>query len=253
MESEFNDKTFCPPSSQNIEQTCAAIEYLKDNFTDAVVVLTGGAINLPQDYYTDRPYRYKTACDARIRAIAGAITYYDLVERGHSPVLILTGGKVERADPNSPSLSSVMKYELSTHFHIPPEHIVEEPYSINTPENAKNCSKILNTLGFPKQNPVNVITNDFHLSRSIKLFNRYFPFNLTPKSAEQILIQYQNNHSNIDKRRYKEFAQKHINSDEYKMLVKKDEILKKLTDSELGEDLLTLYAYLFTWSNTDNK
>ncbi len=123
------------------------IEDLKGYFDTAIVVLQGGIRddgNLP--------------VIAKMRMFAGIIEYHKALERGLSPVLILSGGAT--AYPNNEPIqeTAVMK-ELMLKYDVDSLRVIEETDSIDTISNAKYSSEILEKLGFLENGITLLITN----------------------------------------------------------------------------------------------
>jgi len=83
-------------------------------------------------------------------------------------IMIVTGGVVQRGDPNSPyqSEAEVMR-TLAVQNFVPKSCVVLENKSMNTIENAINTRDVLEDLGITK---VVLVTSDYHMPRSKRIF-----------------------------------------------------------------------------------
>jgi uncharacterized SAM-binding protein YcdF (DUF218 family) len=87
-----------------------------------------------------------------------------------------------------PSESKLMKnFILSKNKNIKKENILLEESSTNTIENAKFCNIILERNIFMKKT-ISILTNLFHMKRSINIFNKYLNKNIIPIYSEDFCI-----------------------------------------------------------------
>ncbi|NLB12354.1 YdcF family protein [Candidatus Dojkabacteria bacterium] len=211
------------------------IEDLKGYFDTAIVVLQGGIRddgNLP--------------VIAKMRMFAGIIEYHKALERGLSPVLILSGGAT--AYPNNEPIqeTAVMK-ELMLKYDVDSLRVIEETDSIDTISNAKYSSEILEKLGFLENGITLLITNEFHLQRSKNAFKRYYKGPLFPVSAEEILKSLGDRYrlpNDVLEKPYGKYAMKFIESIDNTRLGKKDNFIELFSFLPGGRDLLLLIANL---------
>lgn len=119
----------------------------------AIMVL-GGGIN------KDQP---TPAVKQRLDTAAEAAAHYP-----HAP-LIMTGGV---GFNDTLSEAQVMaQYLINTH-QIDAQRIYQEAKSTSTEENFRNCKALLLQLHIPLDQPIAVVTNDFHLARALAIGKR---------------------------------------------------------------------------------
>jgi uncharacterized SAM-binding protein YcdF (DUF218 family) len=240
-------------SDKKIEELCKSIEMLNGKYDKAIVVLTGG---LSKAELPSGDEHIKTEFVAHIREAAAAMKYKELLSVGHRPVIVVSGGKVYGKGDNMPILSEVMKAELIRKYGVNEEDILTEPCSVDTSQNARFSSKLLDALGFSETDDKSVflITNQFHLSRATTLFSRHFNGNLEPTSAERILIDsIQQLPNNKTKTPYKRIIEDYLNSRSNMESTQKDGKLHKITELPLGEKVIEALAYYLRSSEKEKK
>jgi DUF218 domain len=86
---------------------------------------------------------------------------------GKAPFLIVSGGHVH---PNKTPFAEAieMKHDLMTHFGVPAEAIIVDPYARHTTTNLRNATRLLFRMGAPLDRPV-LITTSQDQSLSIEL------------------------------------------------------------------------------------
>jgi uncharacterized SAM-binding protein YcdF (DUF218 family) len=162
---------------REINALCAELEPRKGKYDDAIIVLCGGTVPAAED-------KSKTFFTARMRMYAGVISYYDALEQGKSPLLIATGGA---QDEHGATEADVMKSEFLK-YGIPKDRIVAEGQSFDTSTEAGYCARILETLGFLEKGQVELITNSFHIGRSMDTFTKHYTGKIAPVKAEEVLV-----------------------------------------------------------------
>ena len=220
---------------ESLEETCFSIEHLRGEYDYAIVILCGGISKAYGD-------TWKSNWISRMRMFAGAIEYYNAIEEGKKPVVIVSGG-TETLRARNLTVSTVMTNELME-LEVPYENIILEQFSFDTSQNAQNSSKILNTLGFDQEGSVKLITNGFHLKRSEKLFRKNFNGNLEANGAEEIMIDFGESKLPGQKlnRRYGEFAKRFSRSCKNKKRIIQDSAIRGISDLPGGQDFLTWLA-----------
>jgi len=165
---EDHDDTGIEPTNVGLEGDLSDYKDMQHKYDTAIVILQGGT---------------EEGCDgdkvvprARLREQAGVIAYLDARLRGENAVIILSGRE-----------SAVMKDSLVNHRGIPEEDIILEIQSYTTATNALYTGQILTYLGLKDKGRVQLITNGFHLDRSIMHFNNYYGGNIEPINAEEYL------------------------------------------------------------------
>lgn len=228
---------------KKIEELCNSLEILKDKFDNAVVVLTGG---LNRVEFPSGQEHIKTEFAAHIREAAATSKYKELLAMGSHPVILISGGKLYGKGDTQPVLSEIMKTELVRKYGINPEDILTEPFSVDTSQNARFCSKLLETLGFSgsDKKPVYLITNRFHLGRATSLFNKHFGGDLKPVDAEQILVDFMQKLSNsTEKSPYKRVIKNYIDSQANQKSIRQDKTINAITKLPFGEKIIAALAY----------
>jgi len=160
---------FDKDAEKRISEICQSLEEERGKFDRAIVVLTADLdrVEISGDEIV------RTNFNGHIREATATIKFKELQEAGHNPVIIAAGGKIYDQGEDAPVLSEVMKEEFIKKYKIPEKSIVTEPCSIDTSQNAKFSSQILNALGF-EDREMTLITNSFHLDRATTLFERHF-------------------------------------------------------------------------------
>jgi len=221
---------------ENVESN--SVESLRGCFDEAIVVLQGGIVEGPDE-------GAKIPKLPRMRQIAAAFSFYDSLNQGKSPVIILSGGIVRETKDGVCSEASLMKKHMVESYGIEPWRIIEEDRSIDTSTNAKESAEILETLGFLESGAVKLITNAFHLDRSRMLFNRHYKGDITPVAAEDVLID-RGDKSKLSgdsfHYRYGTYAKLFLETDENKYLTEKDKLLKAIYSTAIGTHLFTSLA-----------
>ena len=145
---------------------------------DAIIVLGGGfGIN---DEGLPEPAELH-----QLRLAAGAISYI----RGLAPKIVLLDGKIDSGiDPNLDlKFLQDAVYELSLHkLTLPDTDVIVENNSVNTSSNLREYATISETQGYQS---ALMITNYWHLERA-ELLSCNFPVNVFPRSAEDIIIEF---------------------------------------------------------------
>lgn len=239
-------------SYENIEDLCSSIEHLKGEYDEAIVILTG---TTSPAYDGGR----KTHFIARLRQIAAVIMFYESVREGRSPIIITSGGfRNEDSTEDFIDMTQIMKKELVGWYEIPEDKIIIEGFSFDTSTNAKNISKVLDTLGFIDNGEVKVVTNQFHLKRSIHFFKRYYEGEISATSAEEIIITHDRENEKYllpgddVKRPYREFVRRFTNSFLNKKLALTDFVLMTISKMPKGEEFLTELAEYLRISKENN-
>ncbi|GEM_PF-5114636 len=219
-----------------LEELCLELEHLKGKYDEAIVILSGGIAPAYEE-------SWKTQWIARMRVIAGAMEYYNSVKEGKSPVIITAGGHGDLRFTRDITASEIMKSELEG-YNIPSDDIIVEGFSLDTSQNAKNCSAILKTIGFSDKGEVTVITNGFHLKRAEELFGENFDGILRGSAAEEVMKKFGRETlpgENLPKP-YGEFASKYQNSSKNLQLSIKDAIIRAVMSLPGGQKFLTKVA-----------
>lgn len=216
------------------------IESLRGCFDEAIVVLQGGIVKGPYG-------GAKISKLPRMRQFAAIASYYDALDQGKSPVIILSGGASINVEDGVCSETFLMKKHMVETYGIEPWRIIEEDRSIDTATNAECSAEILEILGFLENGRVKLITNAFHLDRSKMLFDRYYKGDITPVAAESVLI------ARGEKSRlpgdafdygYGEYAKLFLDTEENKRLERKDRLLKAIYSSVIGTKLVSSWAIM---------
>lgn len=217
-----------------IAQHMKELSQLQNNtFSKAIVVLTWWLeIINNQKNHTQKIVTDSVAC---IRESAAARLYHSMIDQWEKPVIITAWGNIYDESNTNTILSHVMKNELIKKYNISTENIITEDQSIDTSQNAKYSSMILRSLWISPTDTT-LITNDFHLERSVNLFQKYFGA-VEAKSAESIL----KNHSN----HYKKIMEKWINSEKHKQLVSTDAKIRYIYKIPWWEKLIEALATFF--------
>lgn len=206
------------------------IEQLRGCFDEAIVILQGGV----EEGFQGAPRIPKLA---RMRQLAGIASYYESVEQGKSPIIILSGGVEVGSEYGDYSEASLMKKHMVEYYGIEEWRIVLEDKSVDTSTNAKYSSEILERLGFLESGNVKLITNEFHLDRSKMLFDRYYKKDFQSLSAEEILIN-RGDGNNLPgdrfNRRYATYTERFLDSKENQSLTKRDKLLKSIYSTGIG-------------------
>lgn len=169
------------------------IEELRGNVNYAIVVLAGG---ITEGYKQEA----KIPPLPRLRLDAAIMEYNDVLALGYSPVLILSGGATLKN--GTMTEAEQMRKDLREKHNMDDARILTENNSIDTVTNAEESKKILEELGFLERDEyghlkedkdgfpkiVTLVTSDFHLPRSKRLFERHLGRKITPLSAEKLLI-----------------------------------------------------------------
>jgi uncharacterized SAM-binding protein YcdF (DUF218 family) len=84
-----------------------------------------------------------------------------------APVIILAGGRISwRGQGSSEAADMTTLLEM---LGVPPQSIIEEPFSLNTYENAVNVLEILQEKGIKQ---ILLVTSAFHMPRSMAIFTK---------------------------------------------------------------------------------
>ena len=149
-------------------------EGLPEKF-DALVVL--GRIWRPPENAT-KGRGIHVSLEGKMRTLAAG----EMWRAGLTDKIIFSGGKT--GGKEWPSEAEATAEYLKKKFpEIPEEAIIMEKESFDTPENAENVKKILETYGI---NKIALETSGFHLKRSVKLFEDQ-GLNVTGFPAEEFL------------------------------------------------------------------
>jgi uncharacterized SAM-binding protein YcdF (DUF218 family) len=125
---------------------------------EAIVVLGG----CTQSRLSPRPW--VEVVESGDRLLYGAKLYRE----GQAPWLILAGGRVDWRHPGQ--AESVDMAELIQTMGVPSSAILQDPWSLNTRENAVNVKKILET--HQLRGPVLLVTSAMHMPRAIAIFRQ---------------------------------------------------------------------------------
>jgi len=91
----------------------------------------------------------------------------ELYQRGHAPILLMTGGTAPRGDVESEVMRS-----LAIELGVPKDAIRIEPKSRNTIENAGFTKQLLSEQGEAMRRPeIILVTSPYHLGRARRLFH----------------------------------------------------------------------------------
>lgn len=238
---------------KKIEELCKSLEALKDKYNKAIVILTGylEKVNLPSG-----DEKIKTGFAAHMRELAAALKYKEFSAAGYHPVIIPSGGRVYGKGENVPVLADVMKEELVKKYGIKENDIIAEPYSIDTSQNARFSSKLLEALGFSEseEKSVYLVTNQFHLERATTLFNRHFSGSLEPVGAEKTLIDFTKKlPDGTSKTIYKKVIENYLKSQSSLDSMRQDKKLHTLTKLPLGEQVIEALAYYLRSSEKETE
>ncbi|TVQ44919.1 MAG: YdcF family protein [Gloeocapsa sp. DLM2.Bin57] len=85
-----------------------------------------------------------------------------------APVIILAGGRISWQDGPGSSEAADMAILLEM-LGVPREAMIEEPFSLNTHENAVNVQEILQETGIKR---ILLVTSAFHMPRSMAIFTK---------------------------------------------------------------------------------
>jgi uncharacterized SAM-binding protein YcdF (DUF218 family) len=103
----------------------------------------------------------------------------ELYQRGHAPILVMTGGPAARGDIESEVMRS-----LATELGVPEDAIRIETKSRNTIENARFTKQLLSEQGDATRRPeVILVTSPYHLGRARRLFD-CAGFEVRPAASE---------------------------------------------------------------------
>lgn len=240
---------------KKIEELCSSLkslEFLKDKDT-AIVVLTGG---LSKVEFNSGEDLIKTEFVAHMRESAAALKYKEFLALGRKPIIIVSGGKVYGKGEETPILSEVMKAELIRKYKINPKDIIAEPCSVDTSQNARFSSKILDVLGFSESDEKStfLITSQFHLDRAKILFDRYFKGDIKGNGAEQILIDFVRKFPPKKAiNPYREVVERYLNSQLNKNFAINNKKLKEITKLPFGEKFIEALAYYLRSSEQEKE
>jgi len=246
-------------TDKKIEELCESLEPLKGKYDRAIVVLAGGLSKVKAPSGQEH---IKTEFAAHMRATAAVLKYKELSATGHHAVILVSGGKCYGKGDNMPILSEVMKTELIRNYGINPTDIVTEPHSIDTSQNARFSSKLLEALGFheskekheSREKAVCLITNQFHLERANLLFNRHFKGGLEPINAEKVLINFMRKLSDgSSKTPYKKVIENYLISQRNQDATQQDKKILAATKLPFGEKAIEALAYYLRSSEEEKK
>ncbi|MEM1308928.1 MAG: YdcF family protein [Cyanobacteria bacterium P01_H01_bin.153] len=124
---------------------------------EAIVVLGGST--RPADY----PRPWVDVMEAGDRVLHGAQLY----KAGKAPQLILSGGRIPWRGGGPPESDDMAQIAIA--MGVPKAHILEDPTSLNTYQNAVNVKAILAQEGI---NRVLLVTSAMHMPRSLAIFQK---------------------------------------------------------------------------------
>ncbi len=107
-----------------------------------------------------------------------------LYKQQKAPLIIISGGRIdwkEAGDPESADIATVLTNDLG----VPATALIQEPYSLNTHENAINVQKILADRQIKK---VLLVTSAFHMPRSLRIF-RKLKMDVIPAPSDYLVAQ----------------------------------------------------------------
>lgn len=221
-------------TEQSLVNTVPNIEQLQ-GCNQAIIILQSGVTESYKEGEGKLPYV------ARMRAFGGILAYYQALENGDEPVMIFSGGAtIKGIEENEATL---MKRFIVENYGINPLRVIAEDKSLDTSTNAIYCSKILNELHFPKKSNANVkvITSEFHLRRSKRVFDKYYGDTFDVICAEEILIRAGERYclpGDSHPLPYGKFA-KHFSESGYnRYLRSKDMLISFISNLPQGEELL---------------
>lgn len=129
---------------------------------EALVVL--GRIWRPRG--DDKPERgHHLSHDGKMRTLAAG----EMFKAGLTDRIIFSGGRTA-GQKWPPEAESMFKYFRKKYPEIPEEALLLEGESYNTQENAERISRILERYNLER---VAILTNDYHLARSQKIFEQH--------------------------------------------------------------------------------
>lgn len=221
---------------------------VKYKYDTAIVLLQGGIV--PGYEGSKIPYL------PRMRMYTAIDIYDKEINEGKTPVIILSGG-VPSPTEDDYTEASFMKHLLVTYYNVPEEDIIVEEQSHTTSTNAKYVGEILAEYGFREQGTVKLVTNDFHLSRSKMLFDKYYGGSFEAIGAEEYLFHLPEDHKlrgDKESHPYALFARKFKDSLKNKKLFFIDSIiLKTMLKFPLGEWFLDRMAWRSRIKNEKEK
>lgn len=105
----------------------------------------------------------------------------ELFRKKLAPFIIVSGGHVYPAGTPFSEAVEMKKYLIS-HYDIPPQAIITEPYARHTTTNVRNASRLIYLFGLPSNKPVIVSTDSVQTQMVVNLAGRckrelgYVPF-----------------------------------------------------------------------------
>lgn len=131
-----------------------------------VAIVLGGGIRLFNGKYTSTSYQEGTekGFGGRSRVVTAAIFYHS----GLASHFIVSTGKTH-PHPDAPTEAAIMRTELID-YGVPDSCITIEDKSLNTLENAVEVARILRTDKFKQARQIALISNSYHLRRSLTFF-----------------------------------------------------------------------------------
>lgn len=242
-------------SEKGLEELCRSLELKKGQFNSAIVILGSGF-----NKFTGRSGRehIKGEFIAHMREAAVAIKFKELEKAGLKPVIIVSGGGVYGKENTVPTLADLTKSEMVKKYGIDPEKIIVQPFSVDTSQEARHNSAVLESLGFlesskgeaTQDEKTFILTNDFHSDRASLLFKRHCKGKIFIISAEQILTDFIVKLSNEkEKFPYKAIVEKFLSSNVVEEHRKRQGRMLNLTKLPMGEQLIEFVAnYLRVYS-----
>lgn len=233
---------------KGVEELCRSLEKEKGKYDRAIMVLGSGFVKF-RGKETEKEY-LKAEFMEHVREAAGAVIFREMEKEGNHPVIIVSGGKVYGKENEIPTLAEISKKEMVARYGIDPEKIIVQPFSIDTSQEARHNSAILETLGFLENDKDSeekkslVITSEFHAKRADLLFKRHFEGNVSAMGAEGILLDFVKKlPSGKEQHPYKKVIENYLASDSYEKYRAQDKKTLAVAKLPLGEKLIEFLAY----------
>ncbi len=181
--------------------------------------------------------RLELSVNSKLRTLAGGV----LASEGKVSEIIFTGGKT--AGVENPSEAQAMADFLKLNFPNLKVPVELDSESFDTIENAKFVKKIVDKVDLAK---VLVVTNDFHLARTLAIFD-HVGMSVDAISAESILLKTYHWHQTeksgkVNHYPYKRFIERHLKSGEMKKKRIVEVGLRAITKIDPEGKLLTALA-----------